>query len=191
MSLKINPNSLKLNSPKYLDFKRKNKTLTETASWFVAKQNGRIGDDLGSERQTTSFATRDSLLVAFRITDSLFGAFLQIQLHHHLFDSLQPLTLCRAPLHSQHGLEHQMLFHLERADEQVVLLHVAAHRRDLLDRVDQLAVDFYVALDFERAAIAKIEHVQESRLAAAARAHDRQHLVWFRNTRHLKTKKKI
>lgn len=69
-------------------------------------------------------------------------------------------------------LKQQMLFDFKCVYKHVILLHVAAYCGDLLERVDHFAVYSNLALDFERAAVAKIEHVQQRGFATATRTHN-------------------
>ena len=94
-----------------------------------------------------------------------------VYLLHHGLDSFVLLLGRERVAELEHGLKAHVLFYLERADEEIVLLDVAAHGRYLLLARHGRAVDLDLAGDVQRAAIAEREHVEQRRLAGARRAH--------------------
>lgn len=68
-----------------------------------------------------------------------------------------------------------MLSNTQRADEQIVLLHIAGDSGDLLHRVDQATIDTHLATHHQLALIAHIERIQQRCLAAATSAQDGQY----------------
>lgn len=79
-----------------------------------------------------------------------------------------------------------MLANSKRSDEQVVLLNIARHGRDLLDHVDETSVHAYLAAHVQLTSIAQVERIQQSRFAASTCAQYCQDLVRSRQSTNLK-----
>ena len=76
--------------------------------------------------------------------------------NHRLLNPLASLFVPSVSSHPEKCLKKQVLANSQRVDEYVVLLHVGAHRCDVLECLDRKAVDSYRAVDFQRSAIPQV-----------------------------------
>ena len=129
-------------------------------------------------------------MVSRRIDSNLEGFWSVSYVKQSLLYALETLVFGAGAIHSKHGLENEVLFHGQRADENVRLLNVAADGGDHLARSYQIAVHSDLALDEEGAFVSEVERVEQRRLSCSTGPENSHELAWTRYTAHYRPRLK-